>query len=117
MVGVAFVGFVRVPTSAIALLCLARVRAPDALGHGHHDVVGSLQTQRGGDGGRHGGHVRQRRCPGLLLLMGTLVATVGYTPFFVGLAVLDLIGALILWTVVREPVISPATATERAAIA
>ena len=51
------------------------------------------------------------------LLMGTLVATVGYTPFFVGLAALDLIGALILWTVVREPVISPATATERAAIA
>ena len=36
--------------------------------------------------------------------MGTLVATVGYTPFFVGLAILDLLGALILWTVVREPV-------------
>ena len=37
------------------------------------------------------------------LLMGTLVTTVGYTPFFVGLAVLDLLGAVILWTVVREP--------------
>jgi ACS family hexuronate transporter-like MFS transporter len=35
--------------------------------------------------------------------MGTLVTTVGYTPFFVGLAVLDLLGAVILWSVVREP--------------
>jgi ACS family hexuronate transporter-like MFS transporter len=51
------------------------------------------------------------------LLMGTLVATVGYTPFFVGLAILDLLGALILWTVVREPVEASATAPERAAIA
>ena len=29
--------------------------------------------------------------------------TIGYTPFFIGLAVLDLIGAVVLWTVVREP--------------
>jgi ACS family hexuronate transporter-like MFS transporter len=36
------------------------------------------------------------------LLMGALVTRVGYTPFFVGLAGLDLLGALILWTVVRE---------------
>jgi ACS family hexuronate transporter-like MFS transporter len=37
------------------------------------------------------------------LLIGGLVTTVGYTPFFIGLAVLDLLGAVILWTVVREP--------------
>ena len=37
------------------------------------------------------------------LLLGGLVATVGYSPFFVGLAVLDLVGALLLWTLVREP--------------
>jgi ACS family hexuronate transporter-like MFS transporter len=37
------------------------------------------------------------------LLIGGLVATLGYGPFFVGLAVLDLIGALVLWTVVRDP--------------
>jgi ACS family hexuronate transporter-like MFS transporter len=37
------------------------------------------------------------------LLMGGLVTTIGYSPFFVGLAVLDLVGALLLWTLVREP--------------
>ena len=31
------------------------------------------------------------------------MATVGYTPFFVGLGVLDLVGAAVLWTLVREP--------------
>ena len=36
------------------------------------------------------------------LLIGGLVATVGYTPFFICLAVLDLLGAVVLWTVVRE---------------
>jgi ACS family hexuronate transporter-like MFS transporter len=36
------------------------------------------------------------------LLIGGLVATIGYTPFFVGLAVLDLIGAAVLWTLVRD---------------
>ena len=36
------------------------------------------------------------------LLMGALVSQTGYTPFFVGLATLDLLGAVILWTVVRD---------------
>ena len=37
------------------------------------------------------------------LLIGGLMATVGYTPFFVSLAVLDLVAAVLLWTLVREP--------------
>ena len=36
------------------------------------------------------------------LLIGGLVATVGYTPFFICLGMLDLIGAVVLWTLVRE---------------
>ncbi len=36
------------------------------------------------------------------LLIGALVSTIGYTPFFVCLGVLDLIGAAVLWTLVRE---------------
>ena len=36
------------------------------------------------------------------LLIGGLVATVGYTPFFICLGLLDLLGAAVLWTVVRE---------------
>jgi ACS family hexuronate transporter-like MFS transporter len=37
------------------------------------------------------------------LLIGALVVTVGYTPFFIGLGILDLLGAVVLWTVVRAP--------------
>ena len=36
------------------------------------------------------------------LLIGGLVTTVGYNPFFVALGVIDIIGAIWLWTVVRE---------------
>ena len=42
-----------------------------------------------------------------------LVATVGYTPFFVCLAFLDLVGAAVLWTVVRERKLEPAYAPLR----
>ena len=37
------------------------------------------------------------------LLIGVLVSVVGYEPFFIGLAVLDLLGAVVLWSVVRAP--------------
>ena len=46
------------------------------------------------------------------LLMGALVTRIGYTPFFVGLAVLDLLGAVILWTVVRERAADDAASRE-----
>lgn len=37
------------------------------------------------------------------LFLGATVVTVGYTAFFVGLGFFDLIGALFLWTLVRDP--------------
>ncbi|WP_420139256.1 MFS transporter [Sphingomonas sp.] len=37
------------------------------------------------------------------LTLGHLVDTVGYGPFFVVLGLLDLVGAFILWTMVRKP--------------
>ncbi|UZK65874.1 MFS transporter [Sphingomonas sp. M1-B02] len=37
------------------------------------------------------------------LLIGALVTTIGYTPFFVALAVFDLVAAAILWTLVVKP--------------
>ena len=37
------------------------------------------------------------------LLIGGLVASVGYDPFFVALGVLDLAGAALLWALVRDP--------------
>jgi ACS family hexuronate transporter-like MFS transporter len=40
-------------------------------------------------------------------MIGGLVATVGYSPFFVALGVLDLLGAVLLWTLVRDPAKTP----------
>jgi hypothetical protein len=36
-------------------------------------------------------------------MIGGLVLTFGYAPFFVALGVLDIFGAIIVWTVVRDP--------------
>jgi ACS family hexuronate transporter-like MFS transporter len=36
------------------------------------------------------------------LLVGALVTSIGYTPFFVCLSLLDIVGAIVLWTLVRE---------------
>jgi ACS family hexuronate transporter-like MFS transporter len=36
------------------------------------------------------------------LMVGALVTQIGYSPFFVGLSILDIIGAIVLWTLVRE---------------
>lgn len=37
------------------------------------------------------------------LVLGSLVDEVGYQPFFILLGVVDLIGALLLWTLIRKP--------------
>jgi MFS transporter, ACS family, aldohexuronate transporter len=111
MVGVSFVGFVNSPYVAIALLSLA--------GFAHQTLSVTVITMssdlfRRNEVATVAGMAGTCGNAGVLLfslLMGTLVSTIGYTPFFIGLAALDLIGALILWTVVRDPVLtSPAAA-------
>lgn len=37
------------------------------------------------------------------LMVGALVSRIGYTPFFACLSILDILGAIVLWTLVREP--------------
>jgi ACS family hexuronate transporter-like MFS transporter len=37
------------------------------------------------------------------LLIGGLVTTIGYTPFFISLAALDLVAAVVVWTVIQNP--------------
>jgi ACS family hexuronate transporter-like MFS transporter len=37
------------------------------------------------------------------LLIGGLVSMIGYTPFFIGLTILDVVGAALLWILVRDP--------------
>jgi ACS family hexuronate transporter-like MFS transporter len=38
------------------------------------------------------------------LAIGGLVTTIGYDPFFIALALLDLVAAAVLWTVIKPPV-------------
>ena len=102
MVGVAFVGTVQNPYMAIALLSLA--------GFAHQTLSVTVITMASDLFKRNevatvAGMAGTCGNAGVLifsLLMGALVVRIGYTPFFVGLAALDLLGAVILWTVVRE---------------
>ena len=103
MTGVGFVGFVENPYSAIALISLA--------GFAHQTLSVTVITMasdlfKRGEVATVAGMAGTCGNAGLLtfnLLIGGLVATVGYTPFFVCLGVLDLVGALVLWTVLRDP--------------
>jgi ACS family hexuronate transporter-like MFS transporter len=102
MTGVAFVGTVENPYVAVALLSLA--------GFAHQTLSVTVITMasdlfKRSEVGTVAGMAGTCGNAGVLvfsLLMGALVASVGYTPFFIGLAALDLLGAVILWTVVRE---------------
>jgi len=103
MLGVGFVGFVESPYAAIALLSLA--------GFAHQTLSVTVITMssdlfRKNEVATVAGMAGTFGNAGLLifsLLIGGLVATVGYTPFFICLGLLDLLGAAVLWTLVREP--------------
>lgn len=108
MTPVALVGLVRSPYAAIALIALA--------GFAHQTLSVTVITMSSdlfarGEVATVAGMAGTLGNFGLLvfnLLIGGFVASVGYTPFFVCLGVLDLIGAVVLWTVVREPAHSTA---------
>ena len=103
MMGMAFVGVVESPYAAIALLSLG--------GFAHQTLSVTVITMssdlfRRSEVATVAGMAGTFGNAGLLIftiLIGGLVATIGYTPFFVGLAVLDLVGAAVLWTIVRDP--------------
>jgi ACS family hexuronate transporter-like MFS transporter len=103
MMGMALVGFVDNPYTAIALLCLGGfahqtlsvtviTMASDLFKRNEVATVTGLAGTCG-----NGGVLV------FSLIIGALVAAVGYAPFFICLGVLDLIGASLLWTLVREP--------------
>jgi ACS family hexuronate transporter-like MFS transporter len=103
MIGVAFTGVVKDAYLAVALLSLA--------GFAHQTLSVTMITMAtdlfprnevGTVAGMAG------TCANLAilissLLIGGLVATVGYTPFFISLAVMDLLAAAVAWTVIRKP--------------
>jgi ACS family hexuronate transporter-like MFS transporter len=102
MMGVAFVGIVDSPYVAVALLSLA--------GFAHQTLSVTVITMasdlfKRSEVATVAGMAGTCGNAGVLLfslLMGALVTRIGYTPFFIGLAALDLIGAAVLWTLVRE---------------
>jgi len=102
MTGMAFVGFAESPYTAIALLSLG--------GFAHQTLSVTVITMasdlfKRSEVATVAGMAGTCGNAGLLifsLMIGGLVATVGYTPFFVLLGVLDLVGAAWLWLVVRE---------------
>ncbi|HVU32993.1 MAG TPA: MFS transporter [Opitutaceae bacterium] len=103
MTGVGFAGFVRSPYVAIALISLA--------GFAHQTLSVTVITMasdlfRRNEVATVAGLAGTLGNAGLLifsLLIGAFVATFGYPPFFIALGVLDLVGAAILWGVVRAP--------------
>lgn len=102
MTGMIFVGRVESAYAAIALLCLG--------GFAHQTLSVTVITMasdlfRRSEVATVAGMAGTCGNLGVLafsLAIGGLVATVGYDPFFVALGVLDLVGAVVLWTLVRN---------------
>jgi ACS family hexuronate transporter-like MFS transporter len=110
MLGMAFVGKVHDPYAAIALLCLG--------GFAHQTLSITVITMssdlfRRNEVATVAGIAGFCGNLGVLLftlLIGGLVKVVGYDPFFVALAVMDILGAIWLWAVVRDRVTPPTEA-------
>lgn len=103
MTSMAAVGFVQNPYAAVALLCVG--------GFAHQTLSVTVITMSSDLFKRNevatvaglAGTCGNAGVFGFNAVIGGLVAAIGYTPFFIGLAVLDLLGAAVLWTMVREP--------------
>ena len=102
MLGVAFAGFVKNPYTAIALLSLA--------GFAHQTLSVTVITMasdlfKRSEVATVAGMAGTFGNAGLLifsLLIGGLVGTIGYAPFFACLGLFDVAGAILLWSLVRE---------------
>ncbi|TCP35022.1 MFS transporter [Sphingomonas sp. BK235] len=103
MTGMIFVGTVTSPVAAVALLCLGGF-AHQTLSVTVITMVSDLfpQDQVATATGISGTAANL----GVLiftLVLGSLVDQVGYQPFFILLGLLDLLGAVLLWTNIRKP--------------
>ena len=103
MTGMMFVGTAESPAAAIALLCLG--------GFAHQTLSVTVITLssdlfRRDEVATVTGIAGTAANLGVLiftLVLGRLVDQVGYQPFFILLGLLDLLGAALLWTLVRKP--------------
>jgi ACS family hexuronate transporter-like MFS transporter len=103
MTGMMFVTAVESPVLAVALLCLG--------GFAHQTLSVTVITMSSdlfphGEVGTATGVAGMAANLGVLLFtlaLGSLVDQVGYQPFFILLGVGDLVGAVLLWTLIRKP--------------
>jgi ACS family hexuronate transporter-like MFS transporter len=103
MTGMMFVSSVESPVLAVALLCLG--------GFAHQTLSVTVITMSSdlfpqNEVGTATGTAGLAANLGVLiftLVLGSLVDDVGYQPFFILLGVVDLVGALVLWTLIRKP--------------
>lgn len=109
MTGMMFVGQVQSPYLAVALLCLGGF-AHQTLSVTVITMASDLFPKR--EVGTVAGMAGTFGNFGVLLfslLIGALVSRVGYSPFFIALGLLDLLGAVLLWTLVKPPALSDPT--------
>jgi MFS transporter, ACS family, hexuronate transporter len=103
MTGMMFVTTVDSPVAAVALLCLG--------GFAHQTLSVTVITMSSDlfpqqEVGTATGVAGMAANLGVLiftLVLGSMVDKVGYQPFFVFLGIVDLVGAFLLWTMIRKP--------------
>jgi ACS family hexuronate transporter-like MFS transporter len=103
MIGVAFTGVVQSPLMAVALISLA--------GFAHQTLSVTMITMATdlfprNEVGTVAGMAGTCANLGILIFtyeLGQRVDQIGYTPVFVLLAVLDIVAAIVAWTVIRKP--------------
>ena len=103
MTGMMFVTTVDSPIAAVALLCLG--------GFAHQTLSVTVITMSSDlfpqqEVGTATGVAGMAANLGVLiftLVLGSMVDKVGYQPFFVFLGIVDLVGAFLLWTMIRKP--------------
>jgi ACS family hexuronate transporter-like MFS transporter len=103
MIGMMFVTAVESPVAAVALLCLG--------GFAHQTLSVTAITMSSdlfpqNEVGTVTGVAGMAANLGVLiftLVLGSMVDRVGYQPFFILLGIVDLVGALLLWTLIRKP--------------
>ena len=104
MIGVAFTGVVKDPLMAVALISLA--------GFAHQTLSVTMITMATdlfprNEVGTVAGMAGTCANLGILIFtyeLGQRVDQIGYTPVFVLLAALDIVAAIVAWTVIRKPV-------------
>jgi ACS family hexuronate transporter-like MFS transporter len=105
MIGVAFTGVVQSPLAAVALISLA--------GFAHQTLSVTMITMATdlfprNEVGTVAGMAGTCANFGILLstlVIARLVDTMGYSPVFIALSILDLAAALVAWTVIRKPAV------------